>query len=160
KQVLPAQFGSLKCVLTGAEKLPNRTLHAFETQFGIRPIEGYGATECSPVIATSTLDVRLAGIYQVGTIQGSVGETLPGILAKVVEPETCEELPEDTPGLLLVKGPNIMEGYLNRKDLTQQVLRDGWYITGDIAQIDANGFITITERLRRISKIGGEMVPH
>ena len=160
KQVLPAQFGSLECVLTGAEKLPGRTLQAFETQFGIRPIEGYGATECSPVIATSTLNVRLAGIYQVGTLQGSVGEPLPGVIVKVVDPDSFQELPEATPGLLLIKGPNVMEGYLNRDDLTSQIMKDGWYITGDMAQIDSNGFITITDRLRRISKIGGEMVPH
>ena len=64
------------------------------------------------------------------------------------------------PGMLLVKGPNVMNGYLGREDLTAQAMRDGWYITGDIATLDDDGFLTITDRLSRFSKIGGEMVPH
>lgn len=160
KQVLPDQFGSLECVIAGAEKLSTNIADAFESKFGIRVMEGYGATECSPVIATSTVDVRQPGIYQVGTIQGSVGQAVPGVIAKVVDPETYQELPFDSDGLLLVKGPNIMQGYLGRDDLTRQVMHEEWYVTGDIAFIDENGFIKITDRLKRISKIGGEMVPH
>jgi acyl-[acyl-carrier-protein]-phospholipid O-acyltransferase / long-chain-fatty-acid--[acyl-carrier-protein] ligase len=160
KQVLPNQFGSLQCVIAGAEKLSQQLADTFETSFGVRPIEGYGTTECSPVIATSTLDVRQSGIYQVGNIQGSVGQALPGVTVKVVDPITYEEIPSNTQGVLLVKGPNVMKGYLNRDDLTQQVMHQGWYITGDMAQIDENGFITITDRLRRISKIHGELVSH
>jgi acyl-[acyl-carrier-protein]-phospholipid O-acyltransferase/long-chain-fatty-acid--[acyl-carrier-protein] ligase len=64
------------------------------------------------------------------------------------------------PGMLLVKGPNVMKGYLGRDDLTAEAIRDGWYITGDIASLDDDGFLTITDRLSRFSKIGGEMVPH
>ena len=62
--------------------------------------------------------------------------------------------------MLLVKGPNVMNGYLGREDLTAQAMRDGWYVTGDIASLDEDGFLTITDRLSRFSKIGGEMVPH
>jgi len=160
KQVIPDQFGSLQCIITGAEKLPYKLAQAFEEKFGIIPIEGYGATECSPVIATNTVDVRLAGIYQVGTVQGAVGQTLPGVIVKIVDPETKDELEHDCEGLLLVKGPNVMQGYLNQEESTKKVMHEGWYNTGDIAVIDQNGFITIKDRLRRFSKIGGEMVPH
>ena len=62
--------------------------------------------------------------------------------------------------MLITRGPNVMRGYLDRDDLTAEVLRDGWYITGDIAAVDESGFLTITDRLSRFSKIGGEMVPH
>jgi acyl-[acyl-carrier-protein]-phospholipid O-acyltransferase/long-chain-fatty-acid--[acyl-carrier-protein] ligase len=78
----------------------------------------------------------------------------------IVDPDTFAPLPADTPGMLLVKGANVMGGYLKRPDLTQQVLRDGWYVTGDIAVLDDEGFLRITDRLSRFSKIGGEMVPH
>lgn len=159
KQVPAGQFGSLKCVLTGAEKLPDRLAAQFETHFGIRPIEGYGATECSPVISTSTLNVRQNGVCQIGFKQGSVGHPLPGVAVRVIDPETFEMKPNDEPGLLLVKGPNIMEGYLGREDLTKEVMHDGWYITGDLASVDSDGFIQIKDRMRRICKIGGEMVP-
>lgn len=146
KKVLPDQLGSLVYVITGFEKLNPEISDRFEGKFGIRPMERYGAAECSPVIAASTLDVRQAGIYQVGTIRGSVGQTIPGVIVKVVDPETFEELPHDSKGLLFVKGPNIMQGYLNREDLTKQVMHNGWYNTGDLACIDENGFITIEGR--------------
>lgn len=160
KRVNPGQFGTLKAILTGAEKLSDQTAFQFEKEFGIRPIEGYGATECSPAIATCTMTVRDQGICQIGAIPGSVGQPLPGVLVKIVNPETFESLPTGEAGLLLVKGPNVMGGYLNRQDLTDQVIKDGWYITGDIAHLDEDGFIIITDRLSRFSKIAGEMVPH
>lgn len=159
-KVNPDMFGALRFVLTGAEKLPRKLSDAFNERFGIRPIEGYGVTECSPVIATNTLDVRIPGLYQVGSIKGSVGQPIPGVRVKVVDAETFEELPLNTSGLLLVKGPNVMKGYLNDEKKTAEVFHNGWYITGDIATIDENDYITITDRLSRFSKIGGEMVPH
>ncbi|HMP17219.1 MAG TPA: AMP-binding protein, partial [Gemmatales bacterium] len=80
---------------------------------------------------------------------------------KIIDPDTEQELPPEQPGMLLVYGPNVMEGYLNKPELTQQVMREGkWYVTGDIAKLDHDGFITITDRLSRFSKIAGEMVPH
>jgi acyl-[acyl-carrier-protein]-phospholipid O-acyltransferase/long-chain-fatty-acid--[acyl-carrier-protein] ligase len=78
---------------------------------------------------------------------------------KVVDPESLEPLPIDTPGMLIVKGPNVMKGYLGQAEETARVIHDGWYTTGDIAQIDSDGFIFITGRLSRIAKIGGEMIP-
>lgn len=159
-QVSADMFGSLRFVLTGAEKLPRKLSDLFKDKYGIRPVEGYGTTECSPVIAASTLDIRLPGVYQTGSVKGSVGQPLPGVRAQVVDPETFEKLPTNTAGLLLVKGPNVMTGYLHRPDLTEKVMHNGWYITGDIAYIDENDYISITDRLSRFSKIGGEMVPH
>jgi len=159
-QISPDMFGALRFVLTGAEKLPTKLADAFMRKFGLRPVEGYGTTECSPVIAASTLDVRLPGVYQAGSVKGSVGQPLPGVRVKVVDHNTFEELPHNVAGLLLVKGPNVMKGYLNRDDLTEKVMHEGWYITGDIAIIDDNDYISITDRLSRFSKIAGEMIPH
>ena len=160
RRCTPEQFGSLRLVLTGAEKLPDRLAQAFEDRFGIRPIEGYGATECAPVIAASGLGFRAPGFYQAGARRGSVGQPLPGIAVRTVDPETFEPVPPGTPGVLLVKGPNVMRGYLGREDLTAAVMRDGWYVTGDMAVLEEDGFLRITDRLSRFSKIGGEMVPH
>src|SRR5579864_2816622 len=156
----PEDFGSLQFVVVGAEKLPERLALAFEDRFGIRPLEGYGATECSPVIAVNTRDFRAPGFRQVGAKRGHIGHPLPGISVRVVDPETRERLPVGTAGLLLVRGPNVMKGYLGKPEKTSEVLQDGWYITGDIAAEDEDGFLIITDRLSRFSKIGGEMVPH
>ncbi len=153
-------FGSLRIVMAGAEKLPDRISIAFEDQFGIRPLEGYGCTECSPVVAVNTLDFRAAQFRQVGAKRGTIGHPLPGIAIRIVDPETGELRGVGEPGLLLVRGPNIMQGYLNRPEKTAEVLKDGWYNTGDIATVDEDGFLRITDRLSRFSKIGGEMVPH
>jgi acyl-[acyl-carrier-protein]-phospholipid O-acyltransferase/long-chain-fatty-acid--[acyl-carrier-protein] ligase len=156
----PEEFGSLRFVMAGAEKLPERVAVAFEDHFGIRPLEGYGCTECSPVVTVNTIDFRAASFRQVGAKRGSIGHPLPGITVKIIDPETQEPLGVDAPGLLLVRGPNVMQGYLNRPEKTAEVLRDGWYNTGDIAAIDKDGFLRVTDRFSRFSKIGGEMVPH
>jgi acyl-[acyl-carrier-protein]-phospholipid O-acyltransferase / long-chain-fatty-acid--[acyl-carrier-protein] ligase len=133
---------------------------AFEDTFGIRPMEGYGLTECSPVVAVNTFDWRDAGFFQPGSRRGYVGQPLPGMSVRIVSSETNEPLGPDTPGLVLVKGPNVMQGYLGRDDLTRAAFRDGWYVTGDQGFLSADGFLKITGRLSRFSKIGGEMVPH
>lgn len=156
----PGDFGSLVYVLAGAEKLPERVALAFEDTFGIRPVEGYGCTECSPGVAVNTRDYRAPGFRQVGVKRGKIGHPLPGISVRIVHPETLEPLPVGQPGLLLVRGPNIMQGYLGRPEKTAEVLREGWYNTGDIAIMDEDGFLSIADRLSRFSKIGGEMVPH
>ncbi|MEM8886113.1 MAG: MFS transporter, partial [Planctomycetota bacterium] len=156
RRVRPEQFGSLRLMLTGAEKLRAKLADDFEERFGLRPLEGYGATECAPVIAVSFPSFRAAGFYQRGARKGSVGLPLPGITLRVVDPDTQEAVEPGEPGLLLVKGPNVMLGYLGR----DPVEPGGWYETGDIATVDVDGFVTITDRLSRFSKIGGEMVPH
>jgi acyl-[acyl-carrier-protein]-phospholipid O-acyltransferase/long-chain-fatty-acid--[acyl-carrier-protein] ligase len=154
------QFGSLRVVAVSAEKLPERVAAAFEDQFGIRPLEAYGCTECAPTVAVNTHDYRSAGFRQVGVKRGKIGHPLPGISVRIVDPETREPAPLGHPGLLLVRGPNVMRGYLGLPEKTAEVLRDGWYVTGDIAALDEDGFLQITDRLSRFSKIGGEMVPH
>jgi len=156
----PEDFGSLEYVMAGAEKLPERIAMAFEDRFGIRPLEGYGCTECSPAVAVNTRDFRKARFRQVGSKRGSIGHPLPGIAVRIVDPDSFQPVPVGQAGLLLVRGPNVMQGYLGRPDKTAEVLRDGWYNTGDIAAVDEDGFLHITDRLSRFSKIGGEMVPH
>ncbi|HEV2964046.1 MAG TPA: acyl-[ACP]--phospholipid O-acyltransferase, partial [Candidatus Angelobacter sp.] len=156
----PEDFGSLRFVIVGAEKLSDRVALAFEDIFGIRPIEGYGCTECAPVVAVNTRDFRGPGILQVGARRGTVGHPLPGISVRIVDPESLQPVAGNVPGMLQVKGPNVMKGYLGRPDKTAEVLKDGWYTTGDIVSIEDGGFLVITDRLSRFSKIGGEMVPH
>jgi acyl-[acyl-carrier-protein]-phospholipid O-acyltransferase/long-chain-fatty-acid--[acyl-carrier-protein] ligase len=156
----PEQLGSVRVVAVAAEKLPERVAAAFEDQFGIRPFEAYGCTECSPTVAVNTKDFRSAGFRQVGVKRGKIGHPLPGISVRIVDPETRQPSPLGRPGLMLVRGPNVMRGYLGLPEKTAEVLREGWYVTGDIAAMDEDGFLQITDRLSRFSKIGGEMVPH
>jgi len=153
-------FTSLRIVVGGAEKLKPRIIDAFEEKFGKRPSEGFGATELSPVVSLNIPDISINDVTQIGTKEGTVGHPLPGVAAKTVDIETLDPLGADQQGLLMIKGPNIMLGYLNDPQRTAGVISDGWYNTGDIAKIDNDGFITITDRLSRFSKIGGEMVPH
>jgi acyl-[acyl-carrier-protein]-phospholipid O-acyltransferase / long-chain-fatty-acid--[acyl-carrier-protein] ligase len=160
RRCTPEEFGSLRFVMAGAEKLPERISSGFEDHFGIRPLEGYGCTECSPVVAVNTADFRAASFRQVGAKRGSIGHPLPGITVKIVDPETQQPVGVNQPGLLVVRGPNVMQGYLRNPEKTAAVLQDGWYNTGDIATVDEDGFLRITDRLSRFSKIGGEMVPH
>jgi acyl-[acyl-carrier-protein]-phospholipid O-acyltransferase/long-chain-fatty-acid--[acyl-carrier-protein] ligase len=160
RRCTPAQFGSLRLILAGAEKLPEALSLSFEDTFGIRPMEGYGLTECSPVVAVNTFDWREPGYFQPGARRGYVGQPLPGVLVSIVSNDTNEPLGPDQQGLVLVKGPNVMRGYLGRDDLTRAAFRDGWYVTGDQGLLSEDGFLKITGRLSRFSKIGGEMVPH
>jgi acyl-[acyl-carrier-protein]-phospholipid O-acyltransferase/long-chain-fatty-acid--[acyl-carrier-protein] ligase len=160
RRCTPENFGSLQYVLAGAEKLPERVSLAFEDTFGIRPLEGYGCTECSPVVTVNSRDYRAPGFRQVGGRRGKIGHPLPGIVVRVVDIDSGEPVASGVPGMLLVKGPNVMKGYLGKPEKTAEVLRDGWYTTGDVALMEEDGFLTITDRLSRFSKIGGEMVPH
>lgn len=153
-------FATLRLVITGAEKLKAKVADSFQEKFGVRPMEGYGATELSPVITLSLPDVEIDGVAQHGSKDGSVGHPIPGVAIRVVDPDSGELLKPGQPGLLLVRGPNVMYGYLGRADKTAEVIKDGWYVTGDIGVMDEDGFLRITDRLSRFSKIGGEMVPH
>jgi acyl-[acyl-carrier-protein]-phospholipid O-acyltransferase/long-chain-fatty-acid--[acyl-carrier-protein] ligase len=161
--VSPADFGSLQFAITGAEKLPERLASAFEEHFGIRPLEGYGTTECGPAVSVNMMNFRAAGFHQIGGKRGKIGRPLLGMKARIADAEnpwSDNVVPLGEPGMLLVRGPNIMQGYLGQPEKTAEVLRDGWYCTGDMALLDEDGFLQITGRLSRFSKIGGEMVPH
>jgi acyl-[acyl-carrier-protein]-phospholipid O-acyltransferase/long-chain-fatty-acid--[acyl-carrier-protein] ligase len=155
----PEDFKTMRLLVCGAEKLPPPLIQDFKERFGVEPLEGYGCTELSPVVSVNIPDVTVNGVTQVGKKIGSIGHPLPGVAAKVVDPETNQPLDFDVEGLLLVTGPNVMKGYLGREDLTCKALVAGWYNTGDIGRIDADGFITLTGRLARFAKIGGEMIP-
>ena len=160
KRCTPEQMSTVDVVITGAEKLPADVTDAFEEKFGVRPVEGYGATETSPITSVNVPVNRVTSKDQIEFKEGTVGRPIQGVVAKVLDLDTDEELSADQSGMLYIKGPNIMKGYLGRDDLTAEVVQDGWYKTGDVALIDKDGFIKITGRMSRFSKIGGEMVPH
>jgi acyl-[acyl-carrier-protein]-phospholipid O-acyltransferase/long-chain-fatty-acid--[acyl-carrier-protein] ligase len=109
----------------------------------------------APVIAVNAPNFEAGRDSQTGNKPGTVGHPLPGVALKIVDPESMEELGGNSEGLLLAKGANRMIGYLGQPELTTD-----WYNTGDLAVIDDDGFLRITDRLSRFSKIGGEMVPH
>jgi acyl-[acyl-carrier-protein]-phospholipid O-acyltransferase/long-chain-fatty-acid--[acyl-carrier-protein] ligase len=159
RRCTPESFGSLQYVLVGAEKLPERVAIAFEDIFGIRPLEGYGCTECSPVVTVNSRDFRAPGFRQVAARRGRINHPLPGVSVRIVDLDTGAPVAPGTSGMLLVKGPNVMKGYLGKPEKTSEVLHDGWYTTGDGAMMEEDGFLNITDRLSRFSKIGGEMVP-
>jgi acyl-[acyl-carrier-protein]-phospholipid O-acyltransferase/long-chain-fatty-acid--[acyl-carrier-protein] ligase len=160
RRCTPEQFANLKYAIVGAEKLREPLASTFKDTFGVGLMEGYGCTEMAPVVAVNRPNVEHGRERQTGSKPGSVGHPIPGVSAKVVDQETGEGPIFLRPGLLLVKGPNLMQGYLDQPERTAEVIRDGWYMTGDIAMMDEDGFIFITDRLSRFSKIGGEMVPH
>ena len=136
-------FATLDAVVTGGEKLPTDLADAFQQKFGIRPVEGYWAAELSSLVSVNIPPRRMLAESEAGSKEGTVGLPVPGVAAKIVSPATGEELGAGQSGLLLVTGPNVMKGYLDREDLTAQVMRDGWYVTGDIAHIDEDGFLRI-----------------
>jgi acyl-[acyl-carrier-protein]-phospholipid O-acyltransferase/long-chain-fatty-acid--[acyl-carrier-protein] ligase len=140
----PYDFRSVRLLVAGAEKLQTATFDLYARKFGVRVLEGYGATECSPVIClNSLLEPR----------PGSVGRLLPGIEARL---EPMPGVPEG--GRLLVRGPNIMQGYLNPEANARFRELQGWYDTGDIVRFDEDGFGYVLGRLKRFAKISGEMV--
>ena len=159
----PEQLGTLRLIIAGAEKLPLDLASHFEKRFHKKVFEGYGLTETAPVVSVNLPDQqpRTSGEHvQPSSRLGSVGRLAPGIAAEIRGPETNRKLSLYESGMLWLRGPNIFEGYLHDPQRTDEVLRDGWLKTGDIARFDEDGFLYIEGRLSRFSKIGGEMVPH
>src|SRR6266436_6183094 len=159
----PHQLRSLRLVITGAEKLPLDLAKNFEERFNQKVFEGYGLTETSPVVSVNLPEPRPTKPgeqVQPSSRLGSVGKMAPGIAAEIREPETNRKISLHDSGMLWLRGPNIFEGYLHEPERTGDVLRDGWFKTGDIGRFDEDGFLYIEGRLSSFSKIGGEMVPH
>ena len=159
KRSAAGDFASVRILMCGAEKMPQQLARDFQEKFGVLPLEGYGCTELSPAAAANMPDHEAGEMRYLCNRPGTIGQPLPGVAARVVRPDTFNPLPANQEGLLLIYGANVMEGYLHKPDLTREVVRDGWYVTGDLAKIDEDGFITITGRLSRFAKVGGEMVP-
>jgi len=164
KRVEPKQLRGLKYVVAGAEKTPDGFDCDWEERFGSVYLEGYGLTETAPVLSVNLprppRDAQYPGTSEEGKREGSVGRLLPGLAARILDPETREPRPITEVGLLAVKGANVFSGYLDDPERTLEVMNEGWFVTGDLARFDEDGFLYIKGRLSRFSKIGGEMVPH
>ena len=164
KRIDSSQLSSLRLVVTGAEKLPPSLADTFEDKFGIRPQEGYGLTETSPVTNVNLPDPEAAPDSDLTIVpssrNGSVGQLLPGLAIRITDPATDRVVPLNQQGIIWFKGSNVFPGYLGDPKKTTAVLKDGWFRTGDVGRVDADGFLYIEGRISRFSKIGGEMVPH
>ncbi|MFN8590971.1 MAG: AMP-binding protein [Thermomicrobiales bacterium] len=159
-QRVPAEdFATLELAAAGSERLPAAIQDAFAAKFGIRPFQGYGATELGPIVSANVPASRAIGDPALSLREGTVGRPAKGVRVEVRDLETGQPLGAGEQGLLWVTGPHVMLGYLNRPEQTAEVLVDGWYNTGDVVSIDADGFITIVGRASRFAKIGGETVP-
>ena len=162
RRVEPEKLDTIKFVVTGAEKLPKRLAEAFESKFQKKVMEGYGLTETSPVTNVNIPNVTAQNKSELIKSErfGSVGQFLPGIAVRITEPNDDSPLPINSSGMIWLRGPNIFKEYLDLPSQTQEVIKGGWFRTGDIGRVDEDGFLYIEGRLSRFSKIAGEMVPH
>ncbi len=164
RKVEPLMLDSLQIVAAGAERLDPEVREGFLLRFGKTLYEGYGATETASVVAVNLPDALDVNYLQVqhGSRPGTVGLPLPGTLLEIVDPETLAPLATGEDGMILVAGPQIMQGYLHDPQQTARVIReiDGvrWYVTGDRGHLDEDGFLTLVDRYSRFARIGGEMV--
>lgn len=163
-KVHPLMLESLRIVVAGAEKLNEDVRVAFGEKFNKNILEGYGATEITPVASVNLPDCLDLSNFkvQIGQKKGSVGMPLPGTSCMIVDPNTFEELGTDEHGMVLVGGAQVMQGYLKNPEKTEEVIKviDGmrWYVTGDKGYLDKDGYLYIVDRYSRFAKIGGEMV--
>lgn len=163
-RIHPLMLSSLRIAVAGAEKLNPDVRDAFKLKFNKDILEGYGATETTPVASVNLPDVLDFNYWQVqmGNKPGTVGMPLPGSNFKIVDPDSFEELPTGEAGMILIGGAQVMKGYLNNPEKTAEVIKeiDGgrWYVTGDKGSLDEDGFLTIVDRYSRFAKLGGEMV--
>ncbi|MBC8011199.1 MAG: AMP-binding protein, partial [Burkholderiales bacterium] len=163
KKAEPRDLRTLEVLVTGAEKLPDDLAEFAREKFHLEILQGYGLTETSPVSALNQPHPPVmtdTGSPQAGQRAGTVGRLMPGMTARVLDPETKAERAATETGLVVLRGPNIFAGYLGQPEKTAAALDDGWFLTGDLGRFDEDGFLRIEGRLSRFSKIGGEMVPH
>ncbi|MEM8712509.1 MAG: AMP-binding protein, partial [Planctomycetota bacterium] len=164
RRCAPEQFAHIRVALSGAQKLSQGLSDAWQAKFGSRLMEGYGCTELSPVVSANLPSPEGAPRRARSNKAGSIGRPIPGVAVRIVDPDVYPQVVTEREvgleGLIVAKGPSVMKGYLNMPEKTAEVLNDGWYTTGDIGYLDKDGFLFITDRISRFSKIGGEMVPH
>lgn len=145
----PGDFDSMRIIIAGADKVPDSLREGFLKKHNKVLLEGYGTTETSPVVSANTPEENRPG---------SIGKVFPSVQVKIVDVETGEPLPPGKEGKILVKGDNVMKGYLDDLEETSLHIRDGWYDTGDMGMLDEDGYLWHRGRLKRFVKIGGEMI--
>ncbi|MBP1672025.1 MAG: Long-chain-fatty-acid--CoA ligase, partial [Bacteroidetes bacterium] len=145
----PGDFKSLRLMVSGADKCPDALREGFMKKHGVTLMEGYGATETSPVISANSLEFNRPG---------STGRVIPGVQVRLENFETGEECKTGEVGKVLVKGDSVMKGYYDDPELTAEALEDGWYNTGDMGFFDEDNYLWHAGRFKRFVKIGGEMV--
>lgn len=148
----PEQLSTLRIVVTGAEACPERVYRALAERCPQTTVlEGYGVTECSPVVSVNTEEVRR---------EGTIGQVLPSLEHAIVDVDSGRRVPQGTQGMLLVRGPSVFAGYLRGEGASPFVEMEGkrWYRTGDLVREDADGVLTFCGRLKRFAKLGGEMI--
>ncbi|MCE5321431.1 MAG: AMP-binding protein [Bacteroidales bacterium] len=145
----PGDFKSLRLMVSGADKCPDALREGFMKKHGVTLMEGYGATETSPVISANSQEFNRPG---------STGRVIPGVQVRLENFETGEECKTGEVGKVLVKGDSVMKGYYDDPELTAEALEDGWYNTGDMGFFDEDNYLWHAGRFKRFVKIGGEMV--
>jgi acyl-[acyl-carrier-protein]-phospholipid O-acyltransferase/long-chain-fatty-acid--[acyl-carrier-protein] ligase len=145
----PGDFKTLRLMVAGADKCPDALREGYMNKHGVTLLEGYGATETSPVISVNSHEFNRPG---------STGKVIPGVQVRIESFETGEECKTREVGKIFVKGDSVMKGYYDDPELTADALADGWYNTGDMGFFDEDGFLWHAGRFKRFAKIGGEMV--
>ncbi|MBQ9456873.1 MAG: MFS transporter [Thermoguttaceae bacterium] len=150
---------NVKIVVSGAERCPSALMDEYEAKFGVRPVQGYGVTEASPVVGVNIPVDRQVEDWIPKQKDASIGLPLFGTSVQVRNLETGKPCKANEVGMLWISGINVMQGYYGEPEKTAEVLKDGWYCTGDLVYQDQENFIFIAGRLSRFAKLGGEMVP-
>lgn len=145
----PGDFKTMRLMVAGADKCPDTLRDGYMQKHGVTLLEGYGATETSPVISVNSLE---------NNRPGSTGKVIPGIKVRIENFETGEECKTKEVGKILVNGDSVMKGYYDDPELTAESLENGWYNTGDMGYFDEDGYLWHAGRFKRFVKIGGEMV--